>query len=71
MGRPQPAEIPSPDKQTLQAWEDMRVEIWHELQEGASADVPDDLIDEIGNLVVTLETLKAEMRSQTRLPLAA
>jgi hypothetical protein len=60
MGCPQPVEAKSPDKQTLQAWEDMRIEIWHELQEGACADVPDTLIDEIGELVVLLKSKNAE-----------
>jgi hypothetical protein len=43
-----------PDAQTLRAWEDMRADLLHELQEGASA--PDDLIDLMGQLVVTLKT---------------
>ncbi len=50
-----------PDDQTLEAWADMRTEIWHELQEGASADVSEDLIDFIGTLVVMLDAWRAEI----------
>lgn len=71
MGCPQPVEAVSLDEQTLQAWKDMRVEILHELQDGACADIPDDLMDQIGELVVMLNALKAEPRSLTRLPLSA
>jgi predicted Zn-dependent protease with MMP-like domain len=52
-----------PDEETLQAWENMRIEILHELQEGAIADVPDAYLDEIGNLVVIIESWRAEARS--------
>ncbi len=71
MDRPRQMETKSPDEQTLQAWEDMRVEIWHELQEGADADVPDSLIDDIGNLVVTLASWRAKTKSVSQLPLSA
>jgi len=62
MGRLQHIEITYPDERTLQAWEDMRIEILHEIQEGGSADVPDSLVDIIGNLVVMLESWRAETR---------
>jgi hypothetical protein len=68
MGRPQRRKTKSPDKQTLQAWEDMRIEIWHELEEGASADIPDTLVDDMSELVVILESSKAEKESLPRLP---
>lgn len=64
-------ETVSPDEQTLQAWEDMRNEIWHELQEGASADIPDATIDDLGDLIVTLEALKPKTHSLNQLPLSA
>jgi len=68
MGRLQHMETMSPDERTLQAWEDMRIEIWHELQDGASADVPDALVDIIGRVVVILESWRAEMRHRKPLP---
>jgi hypothetical protein len=71
MGRPQPVEATYPDEQTLQAWKDMRLEILHELQEGASTDIPDALIDQIAELAVVLNSLRAETESLTRLPLTA
>lgn len=49
-----------PDEATLQAWENMRIEILHELQEGASADVPDSCLDDLGSLVVVLTSWKAQ-----------
>jgi hypothetical protein len=56
-----------PDERTFQAWEDMRIEVLHELQEGASTDVPDSLVDDIGTLVVTLESWRTETRSRKAL----
>jgi len=61
----------APDERTFQVWENMRIEILHELQEGACADVPDALVDEIGTLVVALESWKAEKRLTARPPLCA
>jgi hypothetical protein len=52
MGRSQQAELAFPDGPTLQVWEDMRVHLLHELQEGG--DAPDDLIDLMGQLVVMM-----------------
>jgi hypothetical protein len=54
-----------PDEETLQAWENMRIEILHELQEGASADVPDTCLDDIGSLLVVLESWRAQRRTLT------
>lgn len=71
MGRPQPVEATSADEQMLRIWEEMRIELLHELQEGADADIPDSLIDEMGNLVVILQSMKAETKLLTRLPLSA
>ena len=56
-----------PDEETLQAWENMRIEILHELQEGASADVPDSYIDDLGTLVVVLASWRAQ-RSPITMP---
>lgn len=47
-----------PDEDTLQVWEDMRSEILHELQDGASADIPDSVIDELGTLVAVMTTTR-------------
>ncbi len=71
MGRPQPGDAATVDVQTLRLWEEMRIEILHELQDGASADIPETLIDEIGELVVMLNAQRAETGSLTRLPLSA
>jgi hypothetical protein len=60
-----------PDDQTLEAWSSMRKEVWHELQEGASADVPEELIDLIGTLVVILDAWRAEIRRSPGLPARA
>ncbi len=71
MGFSQQVETIPPEEQTLQAWEDMRIEILHELQDGGSADIPDVLVDDIGRLVVMLESWRAEKKQITRLPLSA
>lgn len=62
MNRRLPQEDIYPDEETLQAWENMRIEILHELQEGASADVPDSYLDDIGNLIVRLTSWKAQKK---------
>ena len=67
IGRPQRKKTIRPNEQTFEAWEDMRNEVWHELQDGASADVPESLIDIIGNLVVALDYWRADLKSTTRL----
>ncbi len=66
MGRPQQGEMTSPDETTLHVWEDMRNEVLHELQDGG--DVPDSLIDIMGNLATALDSWRAVMRSPTLLP---
>ncbi len=66
MGRLLQINNQSPDEKTLEAWENMRNEIWHDLQEGASADVPDELVDEIGNLLVMLDFWRAEIKAIQR-----
>ena len=58
-----------PDEETLQAWENMRIEVLHELQEGASADVPDSYVDDLGILVVVLASWRAQKK--LRLPEAS
>jgi len=65
MNRHQTMETIFPDEETLQAWENMRIEILHELQEGASADVPDTCLDDIGSLLVVLESWRAQRRTLT------
>ena len=67
MNRHQPLETIFPDEGTLQTWENMRIEVLHELQEGASADVPDILLDIFRSLVVVLASWRAAIRTQTAL----
>jgi hypothetical protein len=55
-----------PDEDTLQAWENMRIEILHELQDGGSTDVPDSDIDVLGTLVPVLEFTRAKKRLRVR-----
>jgi hypothetical protein len=55
-----------PDEDTLQAWENMRIEILHELQDGGSTDVPDSDIDVLGTLVPVLESTRAHKRLRVR-----
>ena len=43
-----------PDERTLQAWEDMRSETLHDLQDGAI--VAAELIESLGSLMVALES---------------
>ena len=56
-----------PDEDTLQAWEDMRSEILHELQDGASADIPDAVIDQLGTLVAMINTTRSKKRLRVRI----
>lgn len=49
-----------PDQETLRTWENMRKEVLHDLQEGASAEVPDSEIEEVGTLVVELADYRAQ-----------
>jgi hypothetical protein len=55
-----------PDDDTLQAWENMRIEILHELQDGGSTDVPDADVDQLGTLVPVIESSKARKRLRIR-----
>ena len=66
MNRQLPKEPTYPDRDTLRTWENMRKEILHDLQEGASADIPDSEIDEVGILVAELDTIQAP--SNLRMP---
>jgi hypothetical protein len=66
MGRPRRKETTSPDELTLQVWEDMRAEVLHELEDGG--DVPDSLMDIMGNLAATLDSWRAAVRSRTLQP---
>ena len=63
MDHNQQAEVAFPEDPTLQAWEDMRSEVLHELQDGA--EIPDALIDSIAELAAKLRT----WRSMNRPPL--
>jgi hypothetical protein len=45
------------DKCTLRAWDDMRSQVWHELQDGA--DMPDEAVDFMGELVVMLKAWRS------------
>jgi hypothetical protein len=55
-----------PDEETLQAWENMRLEVLHELQDGASADVPDAYLDVLGTLVPVLANTRTQKRLRLR-----
>ena len=48
MNRPPRAKRISFDASTLRAWEDMRIEILHEIQDGGS--LPDERVDAAGDL---------------------
>jgi hypothetical protein len=41
----------SPDEATLRAWEEMRIEILHEIQDGG---VPDERVDAAGDLAAVV-----------------
>lgn len=58
----------NPDERNFQVWEDMRLEILHDLQDGASEDVPDSLVDSIGFLVVDLQPWRTEKNKLKALP---
>ena len=66
MGRSKLSQIASPDDLVFQVLKDMRDEVLHELQEGA--DVPDSLMDIMGNLVATLNAWKAATKPLTLQP---
>ena len=61
----------NPDERNFQVWEDMRLEVLHDLQDGASEDVPDSLVDSIGFLVVDLQSWRKERKNLKALPLGA
>jgi hypothetical protein len=69
MGRPKLSQTPSPDDLTLQVLRDMHDEVLHELQEGA--DVPDSLVDIMGNLAATLDAWRAATKPLTPQPSSA
>ena len=58
MNRLQQVVVTVPDKQVLQAWEDMRTETLHELQDGAI--VADESVETLGALMVVLESWPPE-----------
>ena len=69
MGRPKLSQTTSPDELTFQVLRDMRDEVLHELQEGA--DVPDSLVDIMGNLAATLDAWRTATRPLTLQPSSA
>ena len=42
----------SPDEATLRVWEEMRIEILHEIEDGG--DVPDELVDAAGDAAMVI-----------------
>jgi len=69
MGRRKLSQAMSPDELTSRVLRDMHDEVLHELQEGA--DVPDSLVEIMGNLATTLDAWKAAARSLTLQPSSA
>ncbi len=69
MGRSQYQETTSLDELTLQAWEDMRAEVLHELDDGG--DVPDSLMDIMGNVASMLDSWRAALKSSALQPSSA
>ncbi len=69
MGCPQFQETTPPDDISLQVWEDMRAEVLHELEDGG--DVPDSLMDIMGNLATMLDSWRAALKSSTPQPSGA
>ena len=66
MGRSKLSQATSPDELTFQVLRDMHDEVLHELQEGG--DVPDALVDMMGNLAATLDAWRAATRPLTLQP---
>lgn len=69
MGRSQSKEPTAPDEELLQVWEDMRSEVLHELDDGG--DVPDSLIDIMGNVASMLDSWRAALKSSALQPSSA
>jgi len=69
MGRPKLSQTTSPDELTFQVLRDMRDEVLHELQDGG--DVPDALVDMMGNLAATLDAWKTATKPLTLQPSSA
>ena len=69
MGRQKLSQAVSPDELTFEVMRDMHDEVLHELKEGA--DVPDSLVEIIGNLEATLDAWKAAARSLMLQPSSA
>ena len=69
MGRPQLFETALPDEPTLRAWEEMRDQVLHELQEGG--EVADTTVDAIADLVVRFDFRGSKKRHPMFQPLAA
>jgi hypothetical protein len=66
MGRPKLSKAKSPDEVTFQVLRDMHDEVLHELQEGA--DVPDSLVEIMGNLATTLDAWRTATRTRMLQP---
>lgn len=69
MGRSKLSQAAFPDELTFQVLKDMRDEVLHELQEGA--DVPDSLVDIMGNLAAMLDAWRTATRTLTLQPSSA
>jgi hypothetical protein len=69
MGRPKLSQNKSPDELKFQVLRDMHDEVLHELQEGA--DVPDSLVEIMGNLAATLDAWRTATRTRMLQPSSA
>lgn len=68
MNRPPRMQATLPDKPTQQAWEDMRAEVLHEIQDGG--EVPDVLLDAIGEMLTRFPYTEAKETSPIPNPVA-
>jgi len=64
MNRPRRKAIVTPDQPTLQAWEDMRIETLHEMQEGASP--PDEMVEVTAEVTAASAPLSAKGKTQRK-----
>ena len=69
MGRPKLSQATSPDELEGEVLRDMHDEVLHELQEGA--DVPDSLVEIMGNLAATLDAWRTATRTRMLQPSSA
>ena len=69
MGHPKLSQATSPDELKFQVLRDMHDELLHELQEGA--DVPDALVEIMGNLAAMLDAWRTATRTLMLQPSSA